>query len=243
MTTGRGDTPAPGAPAAPPGARTGRPAGGERVPGRVVDDRVIPAGGEWAGIVRPGEVLRIVDIEGRQAVDFLCYRAADATERYNAADTMKVAGTIFLTTGHVLYSGLGRPLLTIVADTCGRHDTIGGCCSEESNRLRYGVEGTPNCRDNFLRALAPFGLGRKDIVANLNFFMNVPVESDGRMAITDGWSTPGDYVDLRAETEVLVAISNCPQIHNPCNGGRPTPIRLVTYAPAGVSSAGTPGPA
>ena len=203
------------------------------VPGRVVEDRVLAAGGEWAGIVRAGQALRIVDLEGRQAVDFLCYAAADPSERYNAADTIKVAGTIFLTTGHGLYSDMGRRLFTIVADTCGRHDTIGGCCSAESNRLRYGVEGTPNCRDNLLRALARFGLGKKDIVANVNWFMNVPVGTDGTTAITDGLSRPGDYVDLRAETDVLAAVSNCPQIHNPCNGGRPTPIRLVTYEPAG----------
>ena len=158
---------------------------------------------------------------------------ADPSERYNAADTMKFAKTVFLTTGHGLYSGLGRRIFTIVADTCGRHDTIGGCCSAESNKLRYGVDDTPNCRDNFLKALGRFGLGRKDIVANLNFFMNVPVEADGSMAIVDGWSKPGDYVDLRAEMDALVAISNCPQIYNPCNGGKPTPIRLVTYDPAG----------
>jgi urea carboxylase-associated protein 1 len=211
-----------------------------RVPGRVVDDRIIPAGGDWSGVVPEGQVLRIVDVEGRQAVDFLCYSAADPSERYNAADTMKFAKTIFLTTGHGLYSGLGRRLFTIVADTYGRHDTIGGCCSGESNRFRYGVENTPNCRDNFLKALGRFGLGRKDIVANLNWFMNVPVEADGSMAIVDGWSKPGDHVDLRAEMDVLVAISNCPQIHNPCNGGQPTPIRLVTYEPVGGPGA-TPG--
>jgi uncharacterized protein len=214
------------------------------VPGRVVDDRILPAGGDWSGVVSADHVLRIVDLEGRQAVDFLCYAAADPSERYNAADTMKYAGTVFLTTGHGLYSGLGRRLFTIVADTCGRHDTIGGACSSESNRFRYGVEGEANCRDNFLRALARFGLGRKDVVANVNWFMNVPVEADGRMAIVDGWSKPGDYVDLRAETDVLVAISNCPQIYNPCNGGRPTPIRLVTYEPTAgpvVTPAGTRG--
>jgi urea carboxylase-associated protein 1 len=204
----------------------------DAVPGRVVDDRVIPAGGEWSGVVRRGQVLRIVDLEGQQAVDFLCYNAADPSERYNAADTMKYAGTIFLTTGHGLWSDMGRRLFTIVADTCGRHDTIGGCCSAESNRVRYRVEGTPNCRDNFLRALGRFGLGKRDIVANLNLFMNVPVGPDGAMAIAEGRSRPGDYVDLRAEMDVLVAISNCPQIYNPCNGFRPTPIRLVTYEPA-----------
>jgi urea carboxylase-associated protein 1 len=203
------------------------------VPGRVVEDRVLPAGGEWAGALRAGQVLRIIDLEGRQAVDFLCYAAADPSERYNAADTVKLAQTIFLTTGHGLYSDMGRRLFTIVADTCGRHDTIGGCCSAESNRLRYGVEGTPNCRDNFLRALARFGLGKKDIVANVNWFMNVPVGADGGTAITDGLSRPGDYVDLRADLDVLAVVSNCPQIYNPCNGGRPTPIRLVVFG--GVS--------
>lgn len=197
--------------------------------GPVLDDRTIPAGGEWSGVVRRGQILRIVDLEGRQAVDFLCYNAADPSERYNAADTMKLAGTIFLTTGHRLYSDMGRPLFTIVADTCGHHDTIGGCCSGESNRLRYGVEGTPNCRDNFLRALGRFGLGKKDIVANVNFFMNVPVGPDGRMVIAEGRSRPGDSVDLRAEMDALVAISNCPQVYNPASGGRPTPIRLVIY--------------
>jgi urea carboxylase-associated protein 1 len=190
----------------------------------VVDDRVVPAGGDWSGVVRAGQVLRIVDLEGRQAVDFLCYAAADPSERYNAADTMKFAGTIFL----------------IVADTCGRHDTIGGCCSTESNRVRYGVENTPNCRDNFLRALGRFGLGKKDIVANLNWFMNVPVLADGAMAIVDGWSKPGDHVDLRADMDALAVVSNCPQIHNPCNGGRPTPIRLVIFEPVG-EPAGAPG--
>jgi urea carboxylase-associated protein 1 len=204
---------------------------GEAASGRPVEDRVVPPGGDWSGIVRAGQVLRIVDLEGRQAVDFLCYSAEDPSERYNAADTMKVAGTVFLTAGHGLYSDMGRRLFTIVADTCGRHDTIGGCCSQESNRLRYGVEGTPNCRDGFLRALGRHGLGKKDIVANLNFFMNVPVDPDGAMAIVDGLSRPGDHVDLRAEMDVLAVLSNCPQIHNPCNGGRPTPIRVVVYAP------------
>jgi urea carboxylase-associated protein 1 len=211
----------------------------DRVPGRLVDDRTIPPGGEWSGLVRAGQVLRIVDLEGRQAVDFLCYSAADPGERYNAADTLKVAGTLFLTTGHGLYADMGRRLFTIVADTCGRHDTIGGCCSGESNRLRYGVEGTPNCRDNFLRALARVGLGKRDIVANVNFFMNVPVGPDGAMAIAEGRSQPGDYVDLRAEMDALVAVSNCPQLHNPASGGRPTPIRLLLYEPATLP--GSPG--
>jgi uncharacterized protein len=202
------------------------------VGGHLVEDRVVPPGEFWARVLGRGQMLRIVDLEGRQAVDFLCYNAADPEERYNAADTMKYAKTIFLTRGHGIYSNLGRRLFTIVEDTCGRHDTIGGCCSAESNEFRYGVKNTPSCRANFLRALAGFGLGAKDIVANLNFFMNVPVAPDGTMGIVDGLSKPGDYVDLRAEMDVLTAISNCPQVHNPCNGFNPTPIRLIVTAPA-----------
>jgi urea carboxylase-associated protein 1 len=195
--------------------------------GKIIEDRIIPPDGHWGRVLRHGQILRIADLEGKQAVDFLCYNAEDPTERYNAPDTMKYAGTIFLTAGHGIYSDMGRRFFTIVEDTCGRHDTIGGCCSAQSNELRYGVKDTPNCRQNFLRALAPFGLGKKDIVANLNWFMNVPVGPDGAMAIAEGLSKPGDYVDLRAEMDVLAVISNCPQTRNPCNGFNPTPIRVI----------------
>lgn len=192
----------------------------------MIEDRVIPPGSHWARVVRKGQTVRIIDLEGRQAVDFLCYNAARPEERYNAADTMKLAASIFLSKGMSLYSGLGNKLFTIVEDTCGYHDTIGGCCSSEINELRYSVKNTPNCRDNFLRGLAEFGLGVKDIVTNVNFFMYVPVGPDGRMAIADGRSKPGDYVELRAEMDVLAVLSNCPQIYNPANGYNPTPIRV-----------------
>jgi uncharacterized protein len=195
--------------------------------GSIIEDRIVPPDAHWGRVLQQGQTLRIVDLEGKQAVDFLCYNAEDPSERYNAADTMKYAGTIFLTTGHGIYSDMGRRLFTIVEDTCGRHDTIGGCCSAESNQLRYGVKDTPSCRQNFLRALATFGLGKKDIVANLNWFMNVPVGTDGAMGIVDGLSKPGDYVELRAETDVLAVLSNCPQTRNPCNGFNPSPIRVV----------------
>lgn len=192
----------------------------------MIEDTVVAPGAPWARVVTRGQTLRIVDLEGQQAVDFLCYNAARPAERYNAADTMKIAGSIFLTKGVSLYSGLGQKLFTVIEDTCGYHDTIGGCCSEESNYVRYGVRNTPNCRDNFLRALEPFGLGLQDIVANVNWFMYVPVEPDGRMAIVGGRSKPGDSVDLRAEMDVLAVISNCPQMHNPANAYQPTPIRV-----------------
>jgi urea carboxylase-associated protein 1 len=170
-----------------------------------------------------------VDLQGCQAVDFLCYSAADTSERYNAADTMKINGSLFIGKGTKIYSDMGNVLFTVIEDTCGHHDTIGGCCSRESNRVRYGVREGPNCRDNFLRALGRHGLGKKDIVANINFFMHVPIGNDGRMAIVDGLSKPGDYVDLKAEMDVLAVLSNCPQVNNPANAYNPTPIRVITY--------------
>jgi uncharacterized protein len=196
-------------------------------PQHIVEDRIIPAGGEWSGLVRRGQTLRLVDLHGVQAVDFLCYNAADPSERYNAADTMKINGSLFVQKGTRLYSDMGNVLFTVIEDTCGRHDTIGGCCSRESNRVRYGVEDGPNCRDNFLHALGRHGLGKRDIVANLNFFMYVPIGSNGEMAIADGLSKAGDYIDLEAGMDVLAVLSNCPQIHNPANAYNPTPIRLI----------------
>ena len=200
--------------------------------GTIVEDIVVPARGSWSRALAKGEMLRIVDLEGKQAVDFLCYNAHDHADRYAAADTMKInpAG-IFLSTGSVLYSVGLTPLFTIVADTCGKHDTIGGCCSAALNKFRYGVGWQPNCRDNFLRELAKHGMGPKDLVANVNFFMYVPVKPDGSTEIEEGKSEPGDFVDLRADKDVLVAMSNCPQLYNPCNGWNPTPVRVIEWRP------------
>ena len=203
--------------------------------GHTVRDEVVPPGEGWAEVVRQGQVLRIVDLGGQQGVDFLCYDAERPEERYHAANTMKAARSILLTTGHVLYSDVARPMFTIIADTCGRHDTIGGCCSAPSNFMMYGVKDVPGCRENFLRFLGRYGLGRRDIVANVNFFSNVPVGPDGKLADTvfvDGLSKPGDFIDLRAEISALALISNCPQINNPCAGQNPTPIRVLIWEPA-----------
>ena len=205
---------------------------GGLIQGTKIEDTIIPGGGSWSRQINKGEILRIVDLGGRQAVDFLCYNAHDTADRYAAADTMKInpAG-IFLSTGTVLYSVSLTPLFTIVRDTCGRHDTIGGCCSAALNTFRYGVGYQPNCRDNFLRELAKFGMGAKDIVANVNFFMYVPVGENGEMDMGPSISKPGDYVDLRAESDVLAIISNCPQINNPVNDYNPTPIRVIVRQP------------
>jgi len=188
---------------------------------------VLP-GEPWSGLVRRGERLRVVDLEGTQAVDTLFYSAADPGERYSAADTIRAQGGIFLTTGSVLISSEDRPMATVVEDSCGRHDTVGGACSAESNTCRFGehTRYMHNCRDNFLIALARHGLGKRDLVPNINFFMHVPVTAAGRLDIVDGISRPGDHVDVVAGMDLLAVVSNCPQLNNPCNGWNPTPIGL-----------------
>lgn len=196
-----------------------------------VVDEVIPARAGWSRVISAGQVLRLTDLEGRQAVDFLCYNAADPEDRYAAADTMKINGSIFIGKGSVLYSVNCNPMFTVIEDSCGFHDTIGGCCSSALNRKRYGKPGDPNCRDNFLRQLARYGMGPRDMVANLNFFMYVPVAANGAMDMGPSRSKPGDYVELRAEMDVLAVISNCPQMNNPVNDYRPTPVRASIFAP------------
>ena len=196
-------------------------------------DETVGPGEPWTHVLAPGEVLRIVDVEGNQAVDTLLYNAEDHEDRYSAADTIRAQGNIFLTTGSQLLSSEGNVLATIAGDTCGRHDTSGGACSAESNTCRFGHHTRPmhNCRDNFLHGLAPLGMGKRDLVPNINFFMNVPVTPDGHLDIVDGISRPGAFVELRAEMPTLVVISNCPQLNNPCNGWNPTPIRLLVWPP------------
>jgi urea carboxylase-associated protein 1 len=202
-------------------------------PGAIVLDEIVPPGRPWGHRVAKGEMLRLVDLEGQQAVDLLCYDADDPTDRYSATNTVKVQGKLFVDEGTVLYSDLGKALFTIVADTCGKHDTIYGCCSEPNNFLRYGVRDTHSCYANFTEVLAGFGLDRTYIVANVNFFMSVPIAGDGAAVNVDGHSQPGNYVDLRAERDVLAVLSNCPQMHNPCNGYNLTPIRAIIWRPAG----------
>ena len=196
-------------------------------------DVVVPAGEPWIGNIAQGRVFRIVDLEGNQAVDTLFFSAHDPRERYSASDTIRMQGNLYLTAGSVLRSSWGRPMLTIVADTCGRHDTVGGACSSESNTVRYGQQTKymHSCRDNFLLAAARSGLAleKRDLTANINFFMNVPVTEDGKLSFEDGISAGGKYVELRAEMDVVCLISNCPQLNNPCNAYNPTPIRLLLW--------------
>ena len=197
--------------------------------GSPVHDEIIDARAPWSRVVRGGEVLRIIDVGGNQAVDCLLYNAADPTERYCASTTIRNQSNIFLVTGTVLLSNESNPMMTVLATTCEYHDTLGGACSRESNSLRYGHHTNHQhaCVDNFLDAGMRSGLGKRDLVSNINWFMNVPVGADGTLGIVDGISAPGLYVDIRAEMDVLVLISNCPQINNPCNGFNPTPVRVV----------------
>ncbi len=206
---------------------------GALAPGMIELDQTVAARAPWSAVVERGKLLSIVDLGGNQAVDCLLYNARDTAERYSAPDTVSAQGSIFLTTGSVLRSCEGRPLMTLVADQCGRHDTLGGACSKESNTLRYGhhTRHQHACVENFLLEGAQWGLGKRDIVSNINWYMNVPIDSDGTLGIVDGISRPGLTLTLRAETDTLVLISNCPQINNPCNGFDPTPIRVVITAP------------
>jgi hypothetical protein len=209
------------------GAKLGRAL---QFPGTTLSDRVLEPG-PYSRVIRAGDHLRIIDLEGQQAVDFLVYDAADHANRYNAANTIKLNRSIYVSAGFKLYSDLGDVLMTVAEDTVGRHDTIGGCCSAESNYARYGIKGTQSCRGNFIAALAEHGMEARDIPANINWFMYVPVKPDGMTEIVDGRSEPGDYVDLRAERDALVVISNCPQLYNPCNGWNPTPVRIIEWRP------------
>jgi urea carboxylase-associated protein 1 len=192
-------------------------------------DQIVAARAPWSAVVRRGQTLTIVDLKGNQAVDCLLYNADDTAERYSAQDTVAAQGNIFLSTGSVLRSGEGRPMMTVVADEVGRHDTVGGACSRESNTLRYGhhTKHQHACVENFLIEGSRWGLGKRDLVSNINWYMNVPVDPDGSLGIVDGISAAGLSVSLRAEMDVLVLVSNCPQINNPCNGFDPTPVRMV----------------
>lgn len=203
------------------------------VPGTVVLDEVIGERGPWSGVVAAGDVLTIVDLYGNQAVDTLFYGADDHAKRYSAQATIAAQGNIFLTTGTVIRDQEGDPLMTIVADEVGNHDTVGGACSQESNTLRYGhhTRHQHACVENFLIEGSRHGLGKADLVGNVNFFMNVPVDPDGSLGIVDGLSAPGKRLALRAEVDTLVLISNCPQINNPCNGFDPTAVRVIVTRP------------
>ena len=189
----------------------------------------IEAKSSWSSIVKKGQRLKITDIEGQQAVDFLCYDNNDRSDRYSATNTMKVQGNIYVGLGSILYSDSGTQLLEVVEDTTGKHDTVYGCCSNPNNLLRYGVKTTESCYTNFEIELAKNELGKDSIVPNVNWFMSVPVLEDGTAGVDNVVLQPNSYVTLLAKTDTLAVLSNCPQMHNPCNGYNPTPIQVEIY--------------
>jgi urea carboxylase-associated protein 1 len=196
-------------------------------------DQVVPAGEPWITRLQQGQTFRIIDLEGNQAVDTLFFNADDLQEHYSAPQTIQAQRALYLGLGSTLMSSEGRPMLTITADTCGRHDTLGGACSCESNTVRYALEKRfmHSCRDNYMAAIGEgnTGLSKRDIASNINFFMNVPVTQAGGLTFADGISAPGKYVEMRAEMNLLVLISNCPQLNNPCNGYNPTPVQCLAW--------------
>jgi urea carboxylase-associated protein 1 len=201
-------------------------------PAQACIDHIVPAGEPWLQRVANGQLLRIVDLEGNQAVDTVFFNADDPDEHYSLTHTIQAQGALYLGVGSRLMSSQGRPMLTIVADTCGRHDTLGGACSCESNTVRYALEKRPmhSCRDSFMAAImADAGITKRHVASNINFFMNVPVTPQGGLTFADGVSAPGKYVQMRAEMDVLVLISNCPQLNNPCNAYNPTPVRCLVW--------------
>lgn len=205
-------------------------------PSTAIYNEVCPAGEPWMHTIRKGQIFRIFDLEGNQAVDTLFYNAYGPEERYSAVDTIQRQAKIYLTTGTQLYSTQGNVMLTIIADTCGRHDTLGGACAQESNTVRYALETRfmHSCRCNFMSAIMhdhSHHWSKRDITHNINFFMNVPVTPEGKLTFEDGISAPGKYVEMRAEMDVTILISNCPQLNNPCNAYNPTPVRLIIWDP------------
>jgi len=207
-------------------------------PENAVIREVVGAGDYYLGKVSAGEIFRILDLEGNQAADTLFYNAHNPEERYSAMDTIREQGNVYLSAGSKILSNENNVMLEIVADTCGRHDTLGGACATESNTVRYDLEKRcmHACRDSWMLAIAEnpqYGISKKDITHNINFFMNVPITAEGGLTFEDGISAPGKYVELKAMMDVIVLLSNCPQLNNPCNGYNPTPVEFLVWTSAG----------
>lgn len=200
-----------------------------RISGAIMFEEIIPPRGKIAREMATGETLRIVDVEGQQVGDIIMFNKNDLREKFWISNTVRLNGSVYATTGHVLYSELSKPMFTITADTCGRHDLLAGSCNAEIDKVRYGVDKHFGCVENFVAALEPYGIARKDIPMSFNLFMNCPVQPDGSWTIAPPVSKAGDYVDLRAEMDLLFVLSNCPQDLNPCNAGNLKPLKVVIY--------------
>jgi uncharacterized protein YcgI (DUF1989 family) len=203
------------------------------VPGRVLQVVEIPARHGAALTMARGQVLRVVDVEGQQVGDLVCFNRDDLTERYSPQNTILFNRTIYPKVGAALVSDRGRPMMRLLSDTVGVHDLVCGSCSEEyyRNRLEHR-EPHRSCRGNLAEAMVPWGVGMEDIPFSFNVFMQWPVQPDGTVRPMAAPSGPGDYVDLQAEMDLVVANSACPSDITPTNAHRPTPMRLLLWEPA-----------
>lgn len=204
------------------------------IPGSLIEDVFVPARGFMpARTVAAGDVIRIIDVEGQQVADLILYNPSNLKDLSSMSNTVMAAGTWRVTTGHSIYSKLGKRMATIVEDTVGMNVAVGGFCSPGANAIRYGIEGTHSCLLNFVGSMADYNLAPADIEEDGCFvpFMNMEVEPDGRSEIRAPISKPGDHLDLRADMDVILALSNCPGERNPCNARNPTSLRVVIYRP------------
>ncbi|SHK81532.1 DUF1989 domain-containing protein [Fibrobacter sp. UWEL] len=196
-----------------------------------VFDVTVNAGDGYMLPLKKGQILRLIDVCGNQSGDVQIYNQRDKTERYNANNTITAQANTMIELGTVIRSNLNNPMLTVIADTCGEHDTLGSGCSAEGNCVRYTdkTRYMHSCRDTFVRTLQNFGMSKRDQTCNLNFFTKVILDDTGRLEFADGISGPGKYIDMRADMDVLFLLSDCSQLNNPCNDYNPTPIRMVVW--------------
>ena len=201
--------------------------------GSAVYNEIVAAGEAWIHEIKAGQIFRIVAVGGSQAVDTLFYSAWDTSERYSAQDTILAQRNIYLKAGSRLMSNIGRPMLTIVGDSFGRHDTLTGACAAQSNQVRYSLDKRymHNCRDNFLAAIASWrtSLDKRDLSANVNFFLHAPVTPEGDLSFVEAGSEPGSFVEMKADMDVIALVSACPQVNNSCNAYNPTPVRVMIW--------------
>jgi urea carboxylase-associated protein 2 len=209
----------------------------------VLWEELLPGAATWSHVLKRGTALRVTDIEGGANVGAILLNSENPTERFNLPDTLKAQHTALLTAGHVLYSDMGRILCSITHDSLGWHDPIAGCSNAALVTRKYGEASYQECRndwhqnahDSFLIELAKYGLGARDLMANVNFFSKVRVGNDGSLAFVPGHSAAGSFVELRAEMNVLVILNTCrhPMDPNPAYAPKPVQLRVKQVPPAG----------
>ena len=207
----------------------------------IADDAIfaretIPGGWYWTTRLKGGETIRIANRSGTSCVSLQAWNSLDPSERLNHADTIKVQWAVTLRKGRVVLSDMGRVMFSIVEDTSFMHDTLAGGSTAATNAARYGQVPTRNTRDNFVLAAGKLGLDRRDVVPCISFFAPVNVDAAGRFTWNAAGRNAGDFVDLRAEMDMLIALSNCPHPLDPAPVYDPQPVDIVGYAAGAAAS-------